>query len=563
MATHLLAVHQDTNANAALFEDGKLIFAAAEERFTRVRFAGGRPARTIRALAERYSLGSGDFDEVVAGNRYHFLPETPLAALLPRGEYDFFSPTYKAYLELHEALWRAPELGSLAAGVHRALLRRRYPALAHVADHHTAHAYSAYLTSGFDEAVAITADGFGDGASAKVFRCRGARCELLYGSSATRSPGLFYGEIARLLGINVALAGKVTGLAAHGDARKAYGLVSQLFALAPDGRSFEAPPLRARRRNRSPYAELATMDKADVAAAAQRRLEDVLLGFVARALEEVGPSDVVLAGGTFGNVRLNQKILDVPGVRRVFVHPAMNDQGIAVGAALEHLALTGRARPARLDHVYLGPDFSEDECARALTSAGLRFREERDIERTAAELLTAGHVVARFAGRMEYGPRALGNRSLLYRSDEPGANDWLNRKLRRTEYMPFAPVTLAEHAEARYGSLERCADCTRFMTIALPCTDTMRRESPGAVHVDGTARPQVVHEEDNPSYYRLLRLFHERTGNPSLINTSFNMHEEPIVCTPDDACRAFLAAGLPYLAMERFLVVAPGVRFPD
>jgi carbamoyltransferase len=171
-------------------------------------------------------------------------------------------------------------------------------------------------------------------------------------------------------------------------------------------------------------------------------------------------------------------------------------------------------------------------------------------------------VVARFTGRMEYGPRALGNRSILYRSDDPSVNDWLNQMLRRKEYMPFAPATLAEAAEQCYGDLEPARQCVRFMTIAVPCTDYMRRVSPGTVHVDGTARPQVVGEEDNPSYYRILRLYREKTGIPSVINTSFNMHEEPIVCTPDDACRALLASRLPYMAMNRFLVIGPGAEMP-
>jgi carbamoyltransferase len=287
----------------------------------------------------------------------------------------------------------------------------------------------------------------------------------------------------------------------------------------------------------------------------------VFLPYVEMAIAESGLRDVVLAGGVFGNVKLTQRILEMPSVGKVFVHPAMNDHGIAVGAGLEYLARRRGARPTRLPHVFLGPDHSDEECIRALDEAGLRYREERDIESCVAALLAAGKVVARFAGRMEYGPRALGNRSILYRSDDSSVNDWLNRMLRRREYMPFAPATLSEAAAECYGDLTRATECVRFMTVAVPCSEYMRRTSPGAVHIDGTARPQVVWEEDNPSYYRILRLYAERSGIPSVINTSFNMHEEPIVCTPGDACRAFVAAGLPYLAMNRFLVLGPRSEF--
>ncbi|APR79830.1 Carbamoyltransferase [Minicystis rosea] len=561
MTGRVVAIHNDTNASAALFLDGELVFAAAEERFSRQRVQPGRPTRTLAAIAERYPAPEGE-GEAVIGNQVHFLPQIPLP-LLPNDDHDFFTPLFKAYLGYQELIAHVPQARAAAVRLHRALLARSTPNLVHVADHHTAHAYSAYMTSGFDEAVAITSDGFGDGASAKVFRCGAGRCTELYGSSALASPGLFYGEVALVLGLRPSQAGKVTGLAAQGDPSPGYAAMTELFSLAKDGRSFVAPPLSARRRDRGPYAALRAMRPADVAAAAQQRLEDVMLGFVERALDETGATRVALAGGTFANVRLNQRIAALPRVERVFVHPAMSDQGIAVGAGYEHLSRTRGLRPSRMRTAFLGPDYTEDDCVAAVERAGLRYRRERDIDATTAALLADGHVVARFAGRLEYGPRALGHRSILYRGDDASVNDWLNRKLRRTEYMPFAPVTLTEAAEACYGDLSGILDCVRFMTIAVPCTDAMRRESPGVVHVDGTARPQVISEEDEPRYYRLLRLYREKTGKASLINTSFNMHDEPIVCSPDDACRALVDAGLPYLALEHLLVLGPDARWPD
>ena len=159
---------------------------------------------------------------------------------------------------------------------------------------------------------------------------------------------------------------------------------------------------------------------------------------------------------------------------------------------------------------------------------------------------------------MEYGPRALGHRSILYHTRDATVNDWLNHRLHRSEFMPFAPATLAEHAAACYeGYGPGVADTARFMTITFPCTEAMRRSSPAVVHLDGTARPQVVHEEPDPGYYRILRRVHEATGIPSIVNTSFNMHEEPIVCTPADAIRSFREGHLDILAIGRFLVERP------
>jgi len=168
--------------------------------------------------------------------------------------------------------------------------------------------------------------------------------------------------------------------------------------------------------------------------------------------------------------------------------------------------------------------------------------------------------VARFDVRMEYCPRALGNRSILYHAREPEVNQWLNQRLGRTEFMPFAPATLYEYRNDCYKNIDGADYAAQFMTVTFDCTDRMKRESPAAVHVDGTARPQLVTPTSNPSFHRIISEYHRLTGIPSVINTSFNMHEEPIVCTPDDALRAFLQENLEYLAIGNFLVVHPGQR---
>jgi carbamoyltransferase len=180
-----------------------------------------------------------------------------------------------------------------------------------------------------------------------------------------------------------------------------------------------------------------------------------------------------------------------------------------------------------------------------------------DIHEAIAQLLAKGHVVARFTGAMEYGPRALGHRTILYQTTDPSVNDWLNARLKRTEFMPFAPATLIEFAASRYIGIDGATDPARFMTITFNCTEQMKQESPGVVHIDGTARPQLIDPETAPDFYQILSAYHRLTGIPSLINTSFNMHGEPIVCTPDDAMRSFQAGNLDYLAIGNWLVKHP------
>jgi len=227
----------------------------------------------------------------------------------------------------------------------------------------------------------------------------------------------------------------------------------------------------------------------------------------------------------------------------------MSDGGLAAGAALGVAEL----RPTPLPTVYLGTAYDEREIAAALDRRGLPYDRPADLPGAVADLLAAGQVVPRFQGAMEYGPRALGNRTIYFRPDDPSANDWLNKQLGRSEFMPFAPAVLGSAADRCFVGLEGARFTARYMNMCFDCTRYMKEVAAGCVHVDGTARPQIVHREDNPDAHAILTAYERRTGVPVLINTSFNMHEEPIVMSPDDAARAFLAAHFEAMAIGPFL----------
>lgn len=554
MTSLVLAIHEDSNANAALLRGGDIVAAVAEERLTRVKFQAGFPARAIAEVLRIGGVRLEDVDAVVAGNRLHFLPRLFGTAPI-EGEHDLLGLRHKTYLTFQDVLRCHAGAARAVEALNRMLLRRRFGREVALVDHHTAHAYSAYLTSPFPEALAVSVDHFGDGLSGRVFACRAGRCQPMWATGALDSPGQFYGEIAQFLGIHVLNAGKVTGLAARGDPRPAYPVMERLFRLEDDDRRFVLWPLWRKARGRGPYRDLARFAPADVAAAAQKRLEDLLVAFVRRALRETGDRFLVLSGGVFANVLVNQRLWNLPEVEGIYVHPAMSDQGIAVGAALAHLAATVGLTPRPIPHVFLGPDYTEDDMGRALEDARLPFERCADVDARVADLVVRGKVVGRFTGRMEYGPRALGHRSILFHTGDPSVNDWLNARLDRSETMPFAPATLAEHAPACYEDYgPGAAHTARFMTITFRCTDAMRRASPAVVHLDGTARPQVVHEDTTPGFHRILRLVHEKTGVPSVLNTSFNRHGEPIVCRPEEAIRLFQERRVDALALGPFLV---------
>jgi carbamoyltransferase len=287
----------------------------------------------------------------------------------------------------------------------------------------------------------------------------------------------------------------------------------------------------------------------------QKLLEQVVVDYCRHWIERSRVGKVALAGGVFANVRLNQCLHELDCVDELFIHPGMGDEGLSYGAAMTPNSLPDGFTAPPVEDVYLGPGHTDAELEAELKRRGVSFERLERLEEAVAELLAQGHVVARFAGRMEYGPRALGNRSVLYQPNDPSANDWLNKHLKRTEFMPFAPAVAEERAEECFQRVAGAEHAARFMTITFDCTPEMKRLCPGVTHVDGTARPQLIRENDNPAYYRILREYSRRTGLPAIVNTSFNVHDEPIVCSPEDALNGFLEGDLDYLALGSCFLV--------
>ena len=303
-----------------------------------------------------------------------------------------------------------------------------------------------------------------------------------------------------------------------------------------------------------------------MAATLQQVTEDHVLEIVRRAKDQLPAPAICLAGGLFANVRLNQHVADLWG-GQVFVAPPMGDEGVSLGAALMAAHCRSRTPPRAAATMFLGPAPAADEVSAALETAGVVARRLGDAAAPAqiAHLLAQGATVALCRGAMEFGPRALGHRSILAPAVDAAIVDILNRRLRRTEFMPFAPVTRMEDAPLEYEDVRGRERAAEFMTIACGATDHLRRTCPAVVHVDGTARPQLVRRDADPFLHAILDEYARATGVRSLINTSFNIHEEPIVASPADAIRAFFAADLDHLYLEGWLVsqadnVAAGAR---
>jgi carbamoyltransferase len=553
---------------ATLRKDGQLIASINEERLDRQKLSTGFPALALKTVLDMGGLSINEVDRVhVADVHNYFKPQSTywegwlvdhankrkesMATLSSAissviGNSDFAQSSYYA-------MKRA--ITSKRREALRALLRERYGLErepVHV-DHHFCHATSAYYTAGYRDCTVITLDGGGDGLCSQVYRVKNGRFEQIHKLRSYHSIGNYYAYITKICGFTAHKhEGKITGLAAFGKP-----IYKDMLAEMID---FHTPDIR-NKGNAYYWSAVNKIKKrlprdfeiADLAASMQKVLEDVVVDYCKHWIEKSGISKVALAGGVFANVRLNQEIHELDCVDEIFIHPGMGDEGLSFGAVLTPASVASGEFTDTIRDVYLGPDYSEREMETALKARGVDFRRLDQIESDVAKLLSEGYVVARFNGRMEYGPRALGNRSILYQPNDHSANDWLNKHLHRTEFMPFAPAVAFENASRCFENVKGAENTARFMTITMDCTEEMSRLCPGVAHVDGTARPQLVREEDNPSYYEIIHEYERLTGIPSIVNTSFNVHDEPIVCSPDDALNGFIDGDLDYLAMGPFL----------
>lgn len=557
----ILGISFLSDASAVIVRDGRLVAAVAEERLNRVKQWNGMPLAAVdRVLA----LAGITLDQVDIVATHGAAPPAPESEPYREKERAIRAASLPA--EVAEAQLR--RLAEREAHERRVLGERTPAYLAEVKalgrpvevhGHHEAHAATGFYGRGVGDGWILTIDGWGEDGSSSLWRAEGAGMSRVAFSNSFDSLGYFYGAVTKALGfIPHRHEGKVLGLAAYCPEPKSLGELRAMVDYDPGRFRFLGRMERGyvpRMDNPGLAPLIARLPREDIAAGTQQTLEQV----VSALIDDLGagPHRLMVAGGVFANVKLNQRLAERPNVSDVYVFPNMGDGGLAAGAAwLSYARRTGRV-PERFSTALLGPAPSEDEVLHELRTSGLAYDRPGDMEDRVGELLAAKAVVARCAGPMEYGPRALGNRSILYQASDPGVNDWLNRRLKRSEFMPFAPASLAEAAGDLYLGLDSARETAKYMAITFACTKKMREEAPAAVHVDGTARPQIVDAESYPAFHRILSSYRRRTGRTSVINTSFNMHEEPIVCSAADAMRAFRASDLPYLVLGDYLVSAP------
>jgi len=559
----ILGIVNEDVSGACIVNNCRIVAAASEERFTRVKNDSSWPAQSIEYVLKHQNIRLSDVDYVAYGWSGDFKSSKHLLMFFDRvveetlnnpGQID----TFRKRVEIE--ITRDAEVHGHFLDFVR---KNNFASKTFYIDHHECHALSAFACSPFETALVLTADGRGDYQSFTVSVFNNSNYEVIHRTSSIDSLGFFYARITALLGFKVNRhEGKITGLAAYGDPLKYLPLMEQMISYK-NGRiiSHTGPYYRPWLHDPVFSDELTQIIKQakreDIAAAAQRHLENIVVSMAEYYLKKTGLKHVCMAGGVFANVSLNKKIFDIKQVENVFIQPHMSDGGLALGAATG-AAYQLTSEKVQMDSMYLGPEFSDDEIASYLNDDEFNISrlESSDMKiESAVHAIKNNKVVGWFQGRMEHGPRALCHRSIMYHCNDKSVNKWLNDRMQRTEFMPFAPATAIELAPKCYKKWEKDQIASYYMTITYDCYEEMIRNCPAAVHIDGTARPQVISEESEPTVHKLLLKWYEETGGLSLINTSFNKHEEPIVCSPYDAVQALRESMVDVLIIGSFEVM--------
>ena len=574
----VLGINISHDSSISIVKDGQHLFSIAEERINRIKVYTGFPFKSLRYIIDNQiiqpeeitdiSISSSFFSKKWAFTYAFELTEDRLYYdVLNESKPKNFYINDSDYLSIRDKRSCKAYVGTKLKNIFETF---NISAKIHYVDHHFAHACAAYYASGFKKALSITMDGVGDRLSSTVNICENGTVTKVSETDGKNSVGLLYSEVTKMCGFKVARhEGKITGLAAHGDF-SAYEDCFDKLLKYKDGKILHNDPItnKVKRvilsilngkkigRSRSLLSLCGKLSDKDLAASIQNLVEKVIKRNIEYWINETKIYNVVLGGGVFANVKVNQHVSEIANLKELFIFPNMGDGGNAYGSAAFVYFSKNKHIPLKTKNVYLGPEFSNQYIKKMLDrhKDKVEFYLSKDICKDTAQLLSSNKIIGWFQGRMEYGPRALGNRSIIASPVDSSINQWLNERMERTEFMPFAPSCLYEFADELFEiTNEKLKYPAEFMTITFNMKEKWTEMAPAVSHIDKTARPQLVTKEANPKYHNLLRHYYELTGLPLFINTSFNVHEEPIVCLPEEGLKSLLSGVIDYFCIGDFI----------
>lgn len=561
---YILGIWDGHDAGACIVEDGEIKVAINEERLRRKKLDIGFPENSIKSCLDYLNLKPSDINIVattgtqltrIMARQFHFLDDNFYKFrrhLIPKPRFEKFNRYIKYWLARYNA--------SFLRGFTKLQTRKKLKKIGfanpkiYVVDHHLAHATSAIFTSGFKKNLCITLDGVGDGLSGTVNLFENGEIERISAMKERDSIGLFYEGITTILGFReLEDEGKVMAMADY-----SYPIPDEKNKLL---NFFEIKGLKIKAKHPTikRFMELEKIKwgtpSERFAYMGQKTLEKNILQLFKNAIDKTGVKNVCWSGGVASNIKLNRVLRLNSGLKDWFVFPQMGDGGLAVGAALYVAHMLEGIEPKRINHVYFGPDFSDEKIKKSLRefSNQIKYENVKDPANAACGLLEKGNYIFWFQGKMEYGPRALGNRSILAPADSEDVKEILNLMVKQREwFQPFCPSLLEEDAEKVFDDSDKIPD--KFMTMGYMLRKQLKKKYSPISNVDSSVRPQMV-DDENQRYRELLKDVKRKTGVGIVLNTSFNIHGEPIVCSPKDALSTMIRTKTKYMILGDYQVV--------
>lgn len=550
---------------ACIIKNGKIIAAAAEERFTRIKHDNGFPTQAINFCLDSLKISASEIDIV----SFYEKPLIKFERILSQ-HLEHFPKSYQQFIKKI-----GPWFGSRLQIKKTLEEEINYFGEINFIDHHLSHAASSFYLAPFKQATIVTIDGVGEWATTTIGTGKNSQIKIKKEIHFPHSLGLLYSTITTYLGFSANNSEyKVMGLAAYGNPQPYKKHFKKIIKTFPDG-SFKLDmsyfdfdwaehmpskklvkllghPIRKKDSAVKKYHE-------NIAASLQQRLEEVTFNLLRATYKKYPSPNLCLAGGVALNSVLNGKILSNTPFEKLFIPPDPSDAGAAMGTAIHsYIKYTNKLVEKDNFHPYLGPEYKWYQIERELKKYKLKYQlitnEKKLIDKT-AQLIKNQKVIGWFQGRMEWGPRALGNRSILASATTTEMRDIINAKVKKREmFRPFAPVILEEETEKYFKTDKYISPSARWMLMVYPFKKIGLKQVPAVVHTDGSGRLETLIRKDNPKYYDLVKTYYKKTGTPIFINTSFNVRGEPIVCSPNDAIRCFFDTDIDYLVIDNYLV---------
>jgi carbamoyltransferase len=560
---YILGIWDGHDSGAAIIKDNEILVAINEERLTRRKLEIKFPYKSIQTCLNYLKIKHSDISEIAISTSD---PAKTLARIAPstKDEYYLIRRRKKDLTFLNfqkkKFKYKLTELKPnwITTSISKKIIQKELNKIGFnnyrlsIVDHHISHVAAAAFCSGFDESMVITLDGLGDGVSGTVNIFKDKKLKNISTISAKDSFGIFFEHVTNLMNMReLEDEGKVMALADY-----AYPISDKENPLL-NFFSIEGLNIKARYNSLKMYKELKKIlwkyPSEQFANMAQKTLEHHIIKLIQNIIKETGLNKIALSGGVASNVKVNMKIRNLPECEECFVFPHMGDGGLALGAAMYRNYQLNEVTNYKFDSIAFGLEYSNEEIENELKQANLNYKAPLNLEKETAELIAQGNIILWFQDRMEYGPRALGSRSILALPNKPNIKDELNLKLKkRVWYQPFCPSLLEEDAPVLLEDFN--GKPNYFMTMAYNVRKEFRQDLIAVINIDGSCRPQILGKNNNSKYVNLLKEIKSLTGKGVLLNTSFNIHGEPLVCSPEDAIKTFLITGIKYLVIGNFIV---------